>query len=162
MMFVCLPPLQWVSIGTKCRFSEEDFHFILWAPVHLLTSSLLCSSTSVTMAEAITVLQMRKNSINHWVLHSSLIIVKKIQLVGGDSQVIFHPYTCCFMPFCHTDYVTRYQLSTCIVGCGYSTSTEKLTVGGLRCLCCNLQLQISTFVLKLTYLCLALQETQYV
>ena len=32
-MFICLLPLQWVSIGTNCRFSEEDFHLILWAPV---------------------------------------------------------------------------------------------------------------------------------
>ena len=56
---------------------------------------LRCSSTtirSMTTTEAVTTIQTRKNSINHWLLHSPLIVVKKPELVSGDSQVTPHLY----------------------------------------------------------------------
>ena len=40
------------------------------------------------MAEAITIIQTRKNSINHWVLHSVLIVILALELFLGDSQAL--------------------------------------------------------------------------
>ena len=54
---------------------------------------LRCSSTtirSMTTTEAVTTIQTRKNSINHWLLHSPLIVVKKPEQVSGGSQVTPH------------------------------------------------------------------------
>ena len=44
------------------------------------------------MAEAITIIRMRKNSINNRVLHQPLIVVKELELVIDNSQVT--PHSC--------------------------------------------------------------------
>jgi len=40
------------------------------------------------MAEAITMLQTRKTSINHWVLHSLLIMILALELFFSDPQAL--------------------------------------------------------------------------
>jgi len=39
-------------------------------------------------AEAITIIQTQKNSINHWVLHSLLIVIIELELFFSDSQAL--------------------------------------------------------------------------
>ena len=40
------------------------------------------------MAEAIATVQTRKNSINHWVLYSLLIVIVELELFCSDSQAL--------------------------------------------------------------------------
>ena len=63
-----------------------------------LLSSFFHHDSTIT-AEAITTIQMQKNSINHWVLYSPLIALKKKELkLVSDSQVI--PCLCWYKHFC--------------------------------------------------------------
>ena len=50
--------------------------------------SLSVSQASMIMAEAITMIQTRKNSINPFVLHSVLIVILALELFFSDSQAL--------------------------------------------------------------------------
>ena len=52
----------------------------------LLLAFLHCDST--TTAQAMTTIQTRKNSINHWVLYPILIVILELELFFSDSQAL--------------------------------------------------------------------------
>ena len=60
---------------------SSDFFF-------LSSVSVTVSQASTIMAEAITMIQTRKNSINHRVFHSLLIIIVELELFFSDSQAL--------------------------------------------------------------------------
>ena len=53
-----------------------------------LLSSVSLSHTSTITVEAITMIQMRKNGINHWVLYSLLIVVIALEPFFSGSQAL--------------------------------------------------------------------------
>ena len=56
-----------------------------FAPMYNVLAVLYDSSI---MAAAITTIQMQTNSINHWVLHTLLIVIVKLELFFSDSQTL--------------------------------------------------------------------------
>ena len=62
------------------------------------STDFLLSSVSVTVSQASTItaeaitIQTRKNGINHWVLHSLLIVILALELFFSDSQALWCQY----------------------------------------------------------------------
>ena len=81
-----IPDRQVVKTGKSSIFwlLLSSFFFLLSSFFFLLSSFLQHDSTIT--AEAITTIQTRKNSINHWVLYSPFVVLKeRTQLVGDFS-----------------------------------------------------------------------------
>ena len=64
----------------------------------LLFSFFSISQPSMITAEAITMIQMRKTSINHRVLYSLLIVILALELFFSDSQALKCQYSVLYTP----------------------------------------------------------------
>ena len=75
---------DWQSLKQANRLSSD---FLLFS---FFISFFSISQPSTITAEAITMIQTRKTSINHWVLHSLLIVILALELFFSDSQALHH------------------------------------------------------------------------
>ena len=97
---------------------------IFWLSFFFFSSVQTVSQDSMITAEAITTIQTRKNAINHWILHSLLIVILALELFFRDSQALRCQYLVLYAILlawitlfiaCTPQPRPEAQLSTCLV-----------------------------------------------